>query len=85
VFTEVESASAAAACWRASAGISLFKNFIFNADRGTNLQFRAEFFNIWNHPQWIGDTFNGGISTNYVRVTSAPLHPPMTLGPSSWR
>jgi hypothetical protein len=45
--------------------ISLFKNFPFNEDRGTNLQFRAEFFNIWNHPQWVGDALNGGISTNY--------------------
>ncbi len=62
--------------------ISLFKNFIFNTDRGTNLQFRAEFFNIWNHPQWTGDTFNGGISTNYGAsnfgtVTSA--HDPRTI------
>ena len=45
--------------------ISFFKNFIFNEQRGTNLQFRAEFFNIWNHPQWVGDTLNGGISANY--------------------
>jgi hypothetical protein len=44
--------------------ISLFKNFMFNEERGTNLQFRAEFFNIWNHPQWQGDTLNGGVSTN---------------------
>jgi hypothetical protein len=56
--------------------ISLFKNFIFNQERGTNLQFRAEFFNIWNHPQWIGDTLNGGVSTNlgasnFGQVTSA--------------
>jgi hypothetical protein len=62
--------------------VSLFKNFIFNADRGTNLQFRAEFFNIWNHTQWIGDAFNGGISTNYGAsnfgaVTSA--HDPRTI------
>jgi len=62
--------------------ISLFKNFLFNKDRGTNLQFRAEFFNIWNHPQWIGDGFNGGISTNYGAsnfgaVTSA--HDPRTI------
>jgi hypothetical protein len=42
--------------------ISLFKNFLFN---DTSLQFRAEFFNIWNHPQWVGDTQNGGISTNF--------------------
>jgi hypothetical protein len=45
--------------------ISLFKNFPFDEERSTNLQFRAEFFNIWNHPQWVGDALNGGISTNY--------------------
>ena len=45
--------------------ISLFKNFLFNEEHGTRLQFRAEFFNVWNHPQWVGDTLNGGISTNY--------------------
>jgi Carboxypeptidase regulatory-like domain len=56
--------------------ISLFKNFMFNQERGTNLQFRAEFFNIWNHPQWIGNAALGGISTNlgasnFGQVTSA--------------
>ena len=45
--------------------LSLFKNFFFDEERGTRLQFRAEFFNVWNHPQWVGDTLNGGISTNY--------------------
>jgi hypothetical protein len=45
--------------------ISLFKNFVFNKEHDARLQFRAEFFNIWNHPQWIGDTLNGGISTNF--------------------
>lgn len=45
--------------------ISFFKNFLLNEERGANLQFRAEFFNLWNHPQWVGDTLNGGISTNY--------------------
>ncbi|HTZ48216.1 MAG TPA: carboxypeptidase regulatory-like domain-containing protein [Verrucomicrobiae bacterium] len=44
--------------------ISLFKNFLFNEERGTNLQFRAEFFNIWNHPNFIGNAALGGISTN---------------------
>jgi hypothetical protein len=29
------------------------------------LQFRAEFFNLWNHTQWQGDNQNGGISTNF--------------------
>jgi hypothetical protein len=56
--------------------ISLFKNFVFDEERGIVLQFRAEFFNIWNHPQWVGDTLNGGISTsfgasNFGAVTSA--------------
>jgi hypothetical protein len=45
--------------------ISLFKNFAFGEAHATNLQFRAEFFNIWNHPQWVGDSLNGGISNNY--------------------
>jgi hypothetical protein len=56
--------------------ISLFKNFLFNNEHGTRLQFRAEFFNIWNHPQWVADILNGGISTtygasNFGAVTSA--------------
>jgi hypothetical protein len=45
--------------------ISLFKNFVFSEQRGSSLQFRAEFFNIWNHTQFQGDTLNGGISTNF--------------------
>jgi hypothetical protein len=45
--------------------ISLFKNFGLDEKRGTNLQFRAEFFNLWNHAQWQGDTLNGGISANF--------------------
>ena len=44
--------------------ISFFKNFVLSEARGSNLQFRAEFFNIWNHTQFQGDTQNGGISTN---------------------
>jgi Carboxypeptidase regulatory-like domain len=56
--------------------LSLFKNFVFNEERGTNLQFRAEFFNVWNHPQWQGDSVNNGISTNlgasnFGAITSA--------------
>jgi hypothetical protein len=48
--------------------LSLFKNFWFNQERGTNLQFRAEFFNVWNHTQWNGNQIlNGGqgISSNF--------------------
>jgi len=45
--------------------LSLFKNFVFNQERGTNLQFRAEFFNVWNHTQWVGNAALGGISNNF--------------------
>ena len=45
--------------------LSFFKNFVFNEARGTNLQFRVEVFNIWNHPQLGGYANQGGISTSY--------------------
>src|SRR5579871_861817 len=45
--------------------LSFFKNFVLSQERLINLQFRAEFFNVWNHTQWIGDTQNGGIITNF--------------------
>jgi len=56
--------------------IAFFKNFVFSETRGSNLQFRAEFFNIWNHTQFIGDVQNGGIgnnfgSSNFGQITSA--------------
>ncbi len=36
--------------------VSLFKNFLFSESRGSNLQFRAEFFNLWNHTQFQADS-----------------------------
>ena len=45
--------------------LSLYKNFLFSESRGSNLQFRAEFFNVWNHTQFQGDGQNGGISNNF--------------------
>ena len=45
--------------------LSFFKNFVFSEQRPINFQFRAEFFNVWNHTQWVGDTQNGGIVTNF--------------------
>jgi hypothetical protein len=56
--------------------LSLFKNFWFNQERGSNLQFRAEFFNVWNHTQFIGNGQLNGISTNlgagdFGKVTGA--------------
>jgi hypothetical protein len=44
--------------------LSLFKNFMLSESRGSNLQFRAEFFNVWNHTQWQADGLNNGISNN---------------------
>jgi hypothetical protein len=56
--------------------LSLFKNFVLNETRGSSVQFRGEFFNVWNHTQFIGDALNGGISNNFGagnfgQVTSA--------------
>jgi Carboxypeptidase regulatory-like domain len=45
--------------------ISLFKNFVLSETRGSNIQFRAEFFNIWNHTQLDASSANGGVSNNY--------------------
>jgi len=45
--------------------LSFFKNFVFDEARGTNLQFRVAFFNIWNHPQFGGYAYQGGVSTSY--------------------
>lgn len=45
--------------------ISIFKNFLLSETRGSNLQFRAEFFNIWNHTQLRADSGSGGYNSNY--------------------
>lgn len=37
---------------RFNTNLSLFKNFVFSEARGSMIQFRAETFNTWNHPQW---------------------------------
>jgi hypothetical protein len=44
--------------------LSLFKNFLLSESRGSSLQFRAEFFNIWNHTQFKGDVGNGGLNNS---------------------
>jgi len=56
--------------------MSLFKNFVISESRGSALQFRAEFFNLWNHTQFLGNTWNGNIGTNvgagnFGQITSA--------------
>ena len=52
------------------------QEFLFNQERGSNLQFRAEFFNVWNHTQFIGNSALNGISRNlgasdFGKVTGA--------------
>ncbi len=56
--------------------LSLFKNFVLSAERGSRIEFRAESFNTWNHTQFKGDANNGGISLdegagNFGAVTAA--------------
>ena len=60
--------------------LSLYKNFVFSEARGSSLQFRAEFFNIWNHTQWQGDNQNGGISTNASFLKDGSLDPTSNFG-----
>lgn len=49
--------------------LSLFKSFLFN-ERGSRLEFRAEFFNAFNHTEFnnVSTTFSSG---NFGAVTSA--------------
>ncbi len=50
--------------------MSVFKSFIFSEERGSRLEFRGEFFNIWNHSEFnnVSTTFSSG---NFGAVTSA--------------
>jgi Carboxypeptidase regulatory-like domain len=48
--------------------MSLFKSFVFN-ERGTALQFRAEFFNVWNHTQF-NNVSSSYSASNFGQVTS---------------
>ena len=43
--------------------MSLLKNFAFT--ERFKMEFRAEAFNIWNHPQFEGNANTGGISNNF--------------------
>ena len=46
--------------------MGLFKSFPFNERYG--LQFRAEAFNVWNHPNWNGPGFNPNNLTTFGKV-----------------
>src|ERR1035437_4115639 len=50
--------------------MSVFKSFVFSEERGSRLEFRGEFFNIWNHSEFnsVSTTFSSG---NFGAVTSA--------------
>jgi len=60
--------------------LSLFKNFPLSQERGSNIQFRAEFFNVWNHTQFIGNGALNGISTNASFVCNTTGQNPCTSG-----
>ncbi len=50
--------------------LSLFKSFVFSEERGSKLEFRAEFFNAWNHTEFnnVSTSFS---ASNFGAVTSA--------------
>jgi len=50
--------------------LSLFKSFLFSESRGSRLEFRAEFFNAFNHTEWnnISSTFT---NSNFGAITTA--------------
>ena len=49
--------------------LALFKSFLFSESRGSRMEFRAEFFNAFNHTEWngISNTFTAG---NFGAITS---------------
>jgi uncharacterized membrane protein len=50
--------------------LALFKSFVFSESRGSRLEFRAEFFNAFNHTEWnnISNTFT---ASNFGAITTA--------------
>jgi len=50
--------------------LSLFKKFVFSEARGSQLEFRAEFFNAFNHTEW-NNVSTGFSSSNFGAITSA--------------
>jgi Carboxypeptidase regulatory-like domain len=60
--------------------VSLFKNFVLSESRGSNLQFRAEFFNLWNHTQWEADGVNNGVNVTANFACQTANQSPCTSG-----
>jgi hypothetical protein len=50
--------------------LALFKSFVFSESRGSKLEFRAEFFNAFNHTEFnnVSNSFTNG---DFGAVTSA--------------
>src|SRR5581483_11833250 len=50
--------------------LALFKSFVFSESRGSRLEFRAEFFNAFNHTEWnnVSTSFS---ASNFGAITSA--------------
>jgi hypothetical protein len=64
---------------------SVVKNFVLPFREGMGLQFRAEFFNIFNHPQFaLGGDSSFGNQQNIASTTSLGIVN-ATAGPSPSR
>ena len=50
--------------------LALFKSFVFSESRGSRLEFRAEFFNAFNHTEW-NSISTGFSSSNFGAITTA--------------
>ena len=48
----------------------MFKSFVFSESRGSRLEFRAEFFNAFNHTEW-NNVSNSFSASNFGAITSA--------------
>jgi hypothetical protein len=54
--------------------LSLFKDFIFNENRGRRLEFRAEAFNVFNTPQFNNPNAQiGNAAVGTITSAGAPL------------
>jgi hypothetical protein len=53
--------------------ISVIKNT--KVTEGTRVEFRAEFYNIWNHPQFNDPTNNMVTTSSFGLITSASVPP----------
>ncbi|MGA2483407.1 MAG: carboxypeptidase regulatory-like domain-containing protein [Candidatus Acidiferrales bacterium] len=58
---------------RFNTNLSLFKNFVFSEARGSMIQFRAETFNTWNHPQW--NAVNANFTSSQFGVVTGDTGP----------